>query len=113
MKTINSILILCLVLTPFKMSWAQEKTEKKPAGELLELMKFKELMIDVSNTGFAPILGQLRKQGFPEEGVKEIREIAGVYSDQVASDPGFKEQMTRIMQEDKPVPGGESPEAGE
>ena len=82
------------------MMCAQEKVEKKPAEELLELMKFKQLMTGVSNTAFAPFLNQLRKQGFPEAGIKEVKEASEVYFDQVASDPGLKKEMMELYEKE-------------
>lgn len=92
------ILTLCLAL--MSMTFAQAQEAKKPAEELLNLIKFRETMKVVSNASFAPILNQLRKQGFPEAGVTEVAEAAGVFFDQVASDPDLKKAMTELYEKE-------------
>ncbi len=97
MKTIFTI---CLALMPLSLTLAQDKEAKKPAAELLELIRFKQIMKDTSNASFAPFLDKLRKQGFPEAGVKEVAEAAGVYFDQVASDPDLKSAMMALYEKE-------------
>lgn len=96
----KTILTLCLALMPFTMTLAQDAAEKSPAAELLDLMKFKQVMKDTSSAAFSPFLNQLRKQGFPEAGVKEVEEAAGVYFDQVASDPDLKKAMMELYEKE-------------
>ena len=91
---------MIFALVPFAMVSAQEQEAKKPAEELLELMKFKQIMKDTANAGFASFLNQLRKQGFPEAGVKEVAEAADVYFDQVASDPDLKKAMVELYEKE-------------
>ncbi|MFK7908971.1 MAG: DUF2059 domain-containing protein [Akkermansiaceae bacterium] len=96
----KQLLISIIALTTLGTSLAQAQEATKPAEELLELIKFKQVMTDVSNAGFAPFLNKLRKQGFPEAGVKEVKEAAEVYFDQVASDPDLKSEMTKLYEKE-------------
>lgn len=92
--------MIAAALLPLSATLVAEEQQKKPAEQLLDLIKFKQVMTDTSAAGFAPFLNQLRQKGFPEAGVKEVKEASEVYFDQVASDPDLKKEMMALYEKE-------------
>ncbi|BDS08019.1 hypothetical protein NT6N_30590 [Oceaniferula spumae] len=95
-------LILCIfAIASFSSAFGQiADEESSPALQLMKLIKLEQTMNDASKAAFSPYLNQLREQGIPEAGVKEVSDAADVYFNQVATDPDLKAEMVKLYEKE-------------
>ncbi|MBK1830002.1 DUF2059 domain-containing protein [Verrucomicrobiaceae bacterium R5-34] len=97
----KTLLLVLASLLPLTSAMAQDKAEaQSPALQLMALINIEETMLDTSKVAFTPFLNQLKTQGFPEAGVKEVGEAADVYFQQVARDPDLKAEMVKLYEKE-------------
>lgn len=79
---------------------AQDKSEKSPAQELIELVSPVETMKQTAMLAFKPAIDNLKAQGIPEQGIQEIVKAADHFFTTVMSDPGMQKELASIYEKE-------------
>jgi uncharacterized protein len=101
MKISTAFTVVSLtLLTSFSTSLcaAEEKSEATPAMKLIELMNFTKMAKTTASTAFAPVLEQLKGQGLPEEGIKEVSKAVDNYFSKIYNSPELMKDIAKAYE---------------
>ncbi|MEO7098100.1 MAG: DUF2059 domain-containing protein, partial [Luteolibacter sp.] len=66
------------------------------AKRLIAMIDFSKTAKDQAKVAFAPLLERFKKQGIPEEGIKEISEAAERFFAKTFDDPAIADEMAKV-----------------
>jgi hypothetical protein len=94
MKSLLTIVLAAALALPALQ--AQDDKKPTPAERLLALTRLSETGDEASKVAFKPLIDQLKAQGVPAAGIKELEVAAAAYLHQLMADDDLKKDIVAL-----------------